>query len=54
MPRIVAPLRRTGPVEVEDLLGRPQQVLDREAMAATSDEYAPEHLTVQAEDLDFL
>lgn len=26
---------------------------DREAMAATSDEYAPEHLTVQAEDLDW-
>lgn len=27
--------------------------LDREEMAATSDEYAPEHLTVQAEDLDW-
>ena len=26
---------------------------DREEMAATSDEYAPEHLTVQAEDLDW-
>jgi sulfopropanediol 3-dehydrogenase len=26
---------------------------DREAMAACSDEYAPEHLTVQAEDLDW-
>ncbi|MGB3406824.1 MAG: histidinol dehydrogenase [Jannaschia sp.] len=26
---------------------------DREMMAATSDEYAPEHLTVQAEDLDW-
>ena len=26
---------------------------DREAMAATSDEYAPEHLTVQAEELDW-
>ncbi|MEL7461595.1 MAG: histidinol dehydrogenase [Pseudomonadota bacterium] len=26
---------------------------DREDMAATSDEYAPEHLTVQAEDLDW-
>ncbi len=26
---------------------------DREAMAAKSDEYAPEHLTVQAEDLDW-
>jgi len=26
---------------------------DREAMAATSDDYAPEHLTVQAEDLDW-
>ena len=26
---------------------------DREQMAATSDEYAPEHLTVQAEDLDW-
>ncbi len=26
---------------------------DRETMAATSDEYAPEHLTVQAEDLDW-
>ena len=26
---------------------------DREAMAATSDEYAPEHLTVQAADLDW-
>ncbi|MFC3616155.1 histidinol dehydrogenase [Lutimaribacter marinistellae] len=26
---------------------------DREAMAATSDEYAPEHLTVQADDLDW-
>lgn len=26
---------------------------DREGMAATSDEYAPEHLTVQAEDLDW-
>lgn len=26
---------------------------DRENMAATSDEYAPEHLTVQAEDLDW-
>jgi sulfopropanediol 3-dehydrogenase len=26
---------------------------DREEMAATSDDYAPEHLTVQAEDLDW-
>ncbi|MGR3418067.1 histidinol dehydrogenase, partial [Paracoccus sp. (in: a-proteobacteria)] len=26
---------------------------DREEMAATSDEYAPEHLTVQAADLDW-
>lgn len=26
---------------------------DREVMAATSDEYAPEHLTVQADDLDW-
>ena len=26
---------------------------DREEMAATSDEYAPEHLTVQADDLDW-
>ena len=26
---------------------------DREVMAATSDDYAPEHLTVQAEDLDW-
>jgi len=26
---------------------------DRESMAATSDEYAPEHLTVQAEELDW-
>ncbi|WP_438956642.1 histidinol dehydrogenase [Cognatiyoonia sp.] len=26
---------------------------DREVMAATSDEYAPEHLTVQAEDIDW-
>ncbi|MDD9922094.1 MAG: histidinol dehydrogenase, partial [Boseongicola sp.] len=26
---------------------------DREEMAATSDEYAPEHLTVQAQDLDW-
>jgi len=26
---------------------------DREEMAATSDEYAPEHLTVQAEDIDW-
>jgi len=26
---------------------------DREEMAATSDSYAPEHLTVQAEDLDW-
>jgi len=26
---------------------------DRESMAATSDDYAPEHLTVQAEDLDW-
>jgi len=26
---------------------------DREEMAATSDRYAPEHLTVQAEDLDW-
>lgn len=26
---------------------------DREEMAATSDAYAPEHLTVQAEDLDW-
>jgi len=38
---------------VTDSRSLADDVINREDMAATSDEYAPEHLTVQAEDLDW-
>jgi sulfopropanediol 3-dehydrogenase len=35
------------------IMPRSSSATTREEMAATSDDYAPEHLTVQAEDLDW-
>ncbi len=44
---------KSSAAQAWDELGEVILCADREEMAATSDEYAPEHLTVQAEDLDW-
>ena len=56
VPELIADLPETNRINAEAAWRDYAEVIlckDREAMAATSDEYAPEHLTVQAEDLDW-
>lgn len=54
VPELIADLPETNRVNAEAAWRDYAEVIlcgDRESMAATSDEYAPEHLTVQADDL---
>jgi len=56
VPGLIADLPETNRVNAEAAWRDYAEVIvcsDREVMAATSDEYAPEHLTVQAADLDW-
>ncbi len=56
VPGLIADLPETNRVNAEAAWRDYAEVIlcsDRESMAATSDEYAPEHLTVQAADLDW-
>lgn len=56
VPRLIADLPELNRENAEAAWRDYAEVMvcdDREEMAATSDEYAPEHLTVQAEDLDW-
>ena len=56
VPGLIADLPETNRVNAEAAWRDYAEVIvcsDREVMAATSDEYAPEHLTVQAGDLDW-
>ena len=56
VPELIADLPETNRQNAEAAWRDYAEVIlcdDREMMAATSDEYAPEHLTVQAEDLDW-
>jgi sulfopropanediol 3-dehydrogenase len=56
VPGLIADLPETNRVNAEAAWRDYAEVIlcaDREEMAATSDDYAPEHLTVQAEDLDW-
>ncbi|SMD11689.1 sulfopropanediol 3-dehydrogenase [Fulvimarina manganoxydans] len=56
VPKMIADLpepNRDSATKAWETLGEIILCSDREAMAATSDEYAPEHLTVQAGDLDW-
>ncbi len=56
VPELIADLPETNRVNAEAAWRDYAEVIlcaDREAMAATSDEYAPEHLSVQADDLDW-
>lgn len=56
VPELIADLPETNRVNAEAAWRDYAEVIlcpDRENMALTSDEYAPEHLTVQADDLDW-
>ena len=56
VPRLIADLPELNRINAEAAWRDYAEVIlceDREEMAATSDEYAPEHLTVQADDLDW-
>jgi len=56
VPDLISELPETNRVNAEAAWRDYAEVIvcaDREEMAATSDEYAPEHLTVQADDLDW-
>lgn len=56
VPQLIGDLPETNRVNAEAAWRDYAEVIlcdDREAMAEASDEYAPEHLTVQAEDLDW-
>src|SRR5210317_1525623 len=56
VPRLIADLPEVNSKNAEAAWNDYAEVIlcdDREEMAATSDEYAPEHLTVQAQDLDW-
>ncbi len=56
VPQLIADLPEVNRVNAEAAWRDYAEVIlcaDREEMAATSDDYAPEHLTVQAEDIDW-
>ncbi len=56
VPRLIADLPELNRLNAEAAWRDYAEVIlcdDREEMAVTSDEYAPEHLTVQADDLDW-